>query len=52
MDSDDPNPFLAMHKEDAIKAWRLETSGTHAWEADASHIDVKPDPTTKDTTKI
>jgi len=48
MDSDDPNPFLAMHKEDAIKAWRLETSGTRAWESDSSQIDLDPNPITRD----
>ena len=52
MDSDDPNPFLAMHKEDAIKAWRLETSGTRAWESDSSQIDLDPNPITRDKAKI
>ena len=33
MKSDDPNPFLEMHKNDAIKAWRLDQSGQRAWEA-------------------
>ena len=27
MKSDDPNPFLIMHKENALTAWRLEVSG-------------------------
>lgn len=30
---DDPNPFVLKHKEDAVKAWRLEESGKHAWES-------------------
>eukprot|EP01039_Chlorochromonas_danica_P004928 gene4928-5410_t len=31
MKSDDPNPFLQAHKEDAAFAWRLEASGEPAW---------------------
>lgn len=27
MKSDDPNPFLDMHKENAMHAWRLENKG-------------------------
>ena len=27
MKSDDPNPFLIMHKENALTAWRLEVKG-------------------------
>ena len=33
MESDDPNPFVVKHKEDAKKAWRLENNGAHAWES-------------------
>jgi hypothetical protein len=31
MKSDDPNPFIAQHKENAAKAWRLEITGESAW---------------------
>jgi hypothetical protein len=31
MKSDDPNPFLEMHKNDAMKAWRLNVDGEPAW---------------------
>ena len=31
MKSDDPNPFITMHKENAAIAWRLEQSGKSAW---------------------
>lgn len=31
--TDDPNPFLLTHKEDAFKAWRLENEGRHAWKS-------------------
>lgn len=31
MKTDDPNPFLEMHKNDAIIAWRLENKGETAW---------------------
>jgi len=44
MKSDDPNPFLDMHKENAIKAWRLENKGESAWSNDyklSSVADVK-----------
>lgn len=34
MESDDPNPFLEQHKQDAMKAWRLEKSGQRAWVED------------------
>ena len=27
MKTDDPNPFLAEHKENAVSAWRKELSG-------------------------
>ena len=37
--SDDPNPFVFKHKEDAIRAWRLENGGVNAWEDKASPID-------------
>jgi hypothetical protein len=32
MSTDDPNPFLVMHKENAAFAWRLTESGKPAWE--------------------
>jgi len=32
LDSDDPNPFVFKHKEDAVRAWRLESGGKNAWE--------------------
>lgn len=32
MKTDDPNPFLAMHKENAYFAWRLDAEGKPAWE--------------------
>lgn len=51
MDSDDPNPFLAMHKEDAIKAWRLEASGTRAWKSDANDVYLGANPPTTATKK-
>lgn len=28
MESDDPNPFLDIHKENAAVAWRLNNKGT------------------------
>jgi hypothetical protein len=31
MKGDDPNPYVASHKEDAMIAWRLELSGQKAW---------------------
>jgi hypothetical protein len=31
MKSDDPNPFVEMHKENAMVAWRLHMSGETAW---------------------
>ena len=31
MKSDDPNPFIEMHKEDAFIAWRLDNAGEAAW---------------------
>lgn len=33
MEHDDPNPFVLKHKQDAMKAWRLENNGLHAWES-------------------
>jgi len=30
--ADDPNPFVFKHKEDAVRAWRLENGGANAWE--------------------
>jgi hypothetical protein len=30
MESDDPNPFVKKHKEDAAKAWRLEQEGRYS----------------------
>lgn len=32
MKSDDPNPFLETHKQNAYMAWRLTESGKPAWE--------------------
>jgi hypothetical protein len=31
MESDDPNPFVHTHKENALHAWRLENQGEPAW---------------------
>jgi hypothetical protein len=31
MKSDDPNPFIETHKEDALVAWRLNMTGEPAW---------------------
>ena len=31
--SDDPNPFVLAHKEDAARAWRLENNKESAWES-------------------
>ncbi len=31
MDSDDPNPFIEKHKENAAIAWRLNMTGQDAW---------------------
>lgn len=31
MKSDDPNPFLSMHKENALLAWRIDNEGEKAW---------------------
>jgi hypothetical protein len=44
MKTDDPNPFLAMHRENAAKAWRLTESGKPAWEKirDVEHTKVTP----------
>jgi hypothetical protein len=33
MKSDDPNPFIEMHKENAVIAWRLNIAGEPAWSA-------------------
>ena len=33
MKSDDPNPFITMHKENALHAWRLEIAGEPAWDS-------------------
>jgi hypothetical protein len=43
MKSDDPNPFLESHKENAAFAWRLCEAGKPAWEK--IHLDsaVKTD---------
>jgi hypothetical protein len=32
LDEDDPNPFVFKHKDDAVRAWRLENEGKNAWE--------------------
>lgn len=34
MKSDDPNPFLEQHKENAAFAWRLHVTGQDAFHAD------------------
>lgn len=31
MESDDPNPFVEKHKDDAAFAWRLHLTGEDAW---------------------
>lgn len=36
METDDPNPFLAAHKENAAFAWRLEQKGEPVWKSPAS----------------
>lgn len=41
MKSDDPNPFLMKHKENAAIAWRLELTGESAW----AEPNRKPDTT-------
>ena len=37
MKSDDPNPFLLEHKENAAIAWRLELTGESAWTETPGH---------------
>lgn len=42
MAADDPNPFLVMHKENAIKAWRSHHDGEgKAWETYSIQSDIK-----------
>lgn len=45
MKSDDPNPYVQLHKENAAQAWRLEISGKPAeWNSeatDSSPVDAK-----------
>lgn len=41
MASDDPNPFLAMHKEDALVAWRMHIKGETPAEAGADVVAAK-----------
>jgi len=36
LESDDPNPFVHMHKDNALHAWRLENDGVPAWVAPAT----------------
>jgi hypothetical protein len=31
--TDDPNPFVLKHKQDAARAWRLENSGRDCWQS-------------------
>lgn len=46
MKSDDPNPFLQEHKENAAHAWRLEMSGKPAeWKSITSNLNFKSDMT-------
>lgn len=33
MDSDDPNPFIAKHRDNAAHAWRLNVTGEPAWKS-------------------
>lgn len=34
MKNDDPNPFIAEHRENAAMAWRLKEKHTDAWTID------------------
>ena len=40
MQSDDPNPFLDMHKEDAIRAWRIYDTETKTTSNDSQATPV------------
>lgn len=42
MESDDPNPFVQQHKDDAARAWRLKMKGEPAW------TNVAPNPNNHD----
>jgi hypothetical protein len=41
MDADDPNPFVTLHKENAIKAWRLDSTGSNAFESDTLELKLE-----------
>lgn len=43
MKSDDPNPYILMHKEDAAHAWRLELTGENS--KIGAKVYLKNDPT-------
>ncbi len=43
MKTDDPNPFLQQHKENAAIAWRLNATGKDAWCTKQSNTIEKPE---------